>query len=155
MGDTDYDNIIEDAEPEYYDNNGDEEFDTLCGCPDYEGFETLLNSAGIESYSLNAGVQNLIGAGAAFNVAAGAIEIQVAGGDADKAIKLMHSHMIKLLYNNLKTDPSTENDVDDIVSGLWSDIEASRPRDYSDKNKSESDVDTNQRQSKQERGYFV
>ena len=53
--------------------------------------ETLLNSAGIESFSLNAGIQNLIGAGAAFNVAAGAIEIQVAEGDADKAIKLINS----------------------------------------------------------------
>ena len=53
--------------------------------------EALLNSAGIESFSLNAGIQNLIGAGAAFNVAAGAIEIQVAEGDADKAIKLINS----------------------------------------------------------------
>ena len=53
--------------------------------------ETLLNSAGIESFSLNAGVQNLIGAGAGFNVAAGAIEIQVAEGDVDKAIKLINS----------------------------------------------------------------
>ena len=53
--------------------------------------ETLLNSAGIESFSLNAGVQNLIGAGAVFNVAAGAIEIQVAEGDVDKANKLINS----------------------------------------------------------------
>ena len=53
--------------------------------------ETLLNSAGLESFSLNAGVQNLIGAGAGFNVAAGAIEIQVAEGDVDKAIKLINS----------------------------------------------------------------
>ena len=53
--------------------------------------ETLLNSAGIESFSLNAGVQNLIGAGAVFNVAAGAIEIQVAEGDVDKAINLINS----------------------------------------------------------------
>ena len=53
--------------------------------------EALLNSAGIESFSLNAGVQNLIGAGAVFNVAAGAIEIQVAEGDVDKAIKLINS----------------------------------------------------------------
>ena len=53
--------------------------------------ETLLNSAGIESFSLNAGVQNLIGASAVFNVAAGAIEIQVAEGDVDKAIKLINS----------------------------------------------------------------
>ena len=53
--------------------------------------ETLLNSAGIESFSLNAGIQNLIGAGAVFNVAAGAIEIQVVEGDVDKTIKLINS----------------------------------------------------------------
>ena len=53
--------------------------------------ETLLNSAGIESFSLNAGVQNLIGAGAVFNVAAGAIEIQVSEEDVDKANKLINS----------------------------------------------------------------
>ena len=53
--------------------------------------ETLLNSAGIESFSLNAGIQNLIGAGAVFNVAAGAIEIQVAERDVDKANKLINS----------------------------------------------------------------
>ena len=53
--------------------------------------ETLLNSAGIESFSLNAGIQNLIGAGAVFNVAAGAIEIQVAEGDVDKANELINS----------------------------------------------------------------
>ena len=53
--------------------------------------EALLDSFGIESFSLNAGVQNLIGAGAGFNVAAGAIEIQVAEGDVDKANKLINS----------------------------------------------------------------
>ena len=55
--------------------------------------EALLDSAGIESFSLNAGVQNLIGAGeiGGFNVAAGAINIQVAEGDVDKAIKLINS----------------------------------------------------------------
>ena len=55
--------------------------------------EALLDSFGIESFSLNAGVQNLIGAGeiGGFNVAAGAIEIQVAEGDVDKAIKLINS----------------------------------------------------------------
>ena len=53
--------------------------------------ETLLNSAGIESFSLNAGIQNLIGAGAVFNVTAGAIEIQVAEGDVDKTNKLINS----------------------------------------------------------------
>ena len=54
----------------------------------------LLNSftrSRIESFSLNAGIQNLIGAGAVFNVAAGAIEIQVAEGDVDKTIKLINS----------------------------------------------------------------
>ena len=53
----------------------------------------LLDSAGIEYFSLNEGVQNLIGAGeiGGFNVAAGAIEIQVAEGDVDKAIKLINS----------------------------------------------------------------
>ena len=54
--------------------------------------EALLDSVGIESFSLNAGVQNLIGAGAVFNVAAGAIEIQVAEGNVDKAIKLINSN---------------------------------------------------------------
>ena len=55
--------------------------------------EALLDSADIESFSLNAGVQNLIGAGeiGGFNVAAGAIEIQVAEGNVDKAIKLINS----------------------------------------------------------------
>ena len=53
--------------------------------------ETLLNSAGIESFSLNAGIQNLIGAGAGFNVAAGAIEIQVAEENVDKASKLINA----------------------------------------------------------------
>ena len=53
--------------------------------------ETLLNSAGIESFSLNAGVQNLIGAGAVFNVAAGAIEIQVTEGNVEKATELINS----------------------------------------------------------------
>ena len=55
--------------------------------------EALLDSAGIESFALNAGVQNLIGAGGGFNVAAGAIEIQVEEGDVDKAIKLINSKL--------------------------------------------------------------
>ena len=53
--------------------------------------EALLDSAGIKSFTLNAGIQNLIGAGASFNVGAGAIEIQVEEGDVDKAIKLINS----------------------------------------------------------------
>ena len=53
--------------------------------------ETLLNSAGIESFSLNAGVQNLIGAGAVFNVAAGAIEIQVTEENVEKANELINA----------------------------------------------------------------
>ena len=52
----------------------------------------LLDSAGIEYFSLNEGVQNLIGGEiGGFSVAAGAIEIQVAEGDVDKAIKLINS----------------------------------------------------------------
>ena len=52
----------------------------------------LLDSAGIEYFSLNEGVQNLYGdAVGGFNVFAGAIEIQVAEGNVDKAIKLINS----------------------------------------------------------------
>ena len=53
--------------------------------------EALLDSAGIKSLSLNAGVQNLIGAGAVFNVAAGAIEIQVTEEYVEKAIELINA----------------------------------------------------------------
>ena len=54
--------------------------------------EALLNSAGIEYFSLNEGVQNLYGGGiGGFNVFSGAIEIQVAEGNVDKAIKLINS----------------------------------------------------------------
>ena len=42
--------------------------------------------------------------------------------DADKAVKLMHRRMIKIVHTNLTADPSTEKDADNIVSGLWSDI---------------------------------
>ena len=61
----------------------------------------LLDSAGIEYFSLNEGVQNLIGGEISyslplflggFNVAASAIEIQVAEGDVDKTIKLINSN---------------------------------------------------------------
>ena len=53
--------------------------------------EALLNSAGIESFALNAGIQSLIGAGASFNVGAGSIEIQVKEGDVDKVTELIKS----------------------------------------------------------------
>ena len=55
--------------------------------------EALLDSADIESFSLNSGVQNLFGGGGigGYIVFAGAIEIQVAEGDVDKAIKLINS----------------------------------------------------------------
>ena len=42
--------------------------------------------------------------------------------DADKAVKLMHRRMIKIVHTNLTADLSTEKDADSIVSGLWSDI---------------------------------
>ena len=58
---------------------------------DFLIIEALLNSAGIESFSLNAGVQNLIGAGAVFNVAAGAIEIQVTEENVEKATELINA----------------------------------------------------------------
>ena len=48
----------------------------------------LLDSAGIEYFSLNEGVQGLIGG---INVSASTIEIQVAEGDVDKAINLINS----------------------------------------------------------------
>ena len=52
----------------------------------------LLDSVGIEYFSLNEGTQNLYGdAPGGFNVFAGAIEIQVAEGDVDKANKLINS----------------------------------------------------------------
>ena len=53
--------------------------------------EALLDSAGIETFTLNAGIQSLIGAGASFNVGAGAIEIQVKEENVDTAIKLINS----------------------------------------------------------------
>ena len=58
---------------------------------DYIVIGALLDNAGIEYFSLNEGIQSLIGAGAVFNIAAGAIEIQVAEGDVDKAINLINS----------------------------------------------------------------
>jgi len=50
--------------------------------------EALLNSAGIEYFSLNEGVQNLIGG---INVSAGAIEIQVAEENVEKATELINA----------------------------------------------------------------
>ena len=50
--------------------------------------EALLNSAGIEYVSLNEGVQNLIGG---INVSAGAIEIQVAEENVEKATELINA----------------------------------------------------------------
>jgi len=47
--------------------------------------------------------------------------------EADKAVKLMHRYMIKMVHTNLTADPSTEKDTDNIVSGLWSYIEVLRP----------------------------
>ena len=55
--------------------------------------EALLNSAGIEYFSLNEGVQNLFGAGeiGGFNIATGGIEIQVAENNVDKVNELINS----------------------------------------------------------------
>jgi len=50
--------------------------------------KALLNSAGIEYFSLNEGVQNLIGG---INVSAGAIEIQVAEENVEKATELINA----------------------------------------------------------------
>ena len=58
---------------------------------EYLVIRALLDCAGIQSFGLNEGVQNLIGAGVGFNVAAGAIEIQVKEGDVEKANELINS----------------------------------------------------------------
>ena len=60
---------------------------------DYLVIGSLLDSAGIEYFSLNAGVQNLFGAGeiGGYNIAAGAIEIQVAEENVEKATELINS----------------------------------------------------------------
>lgn len=52
---------------------------------------SLLHSAGIEYYSKNAGVQNLFGAGqiGGSNLITGAIEIQVAAKDLDRAKEIL------------------------------------------------------------------
>ena len=53
----------------------------------------LLDSAGIEYFSLNEGVQNLFGAGeiGGFNIATGGIEIQVSDSNVDKVNELIQS----------------------------------------------------------------
>ena len=48
----------------------------------------LLDSAGIEYFSLNEGVQDLYGG---LNIVSGGIEIQVAEGDVDKVNELINS----------------------------------------------------------------
>ena len=50
--------------------------------------KALLNSAGIEYFSLNENVTNLYGG---LNIISKGIEIQVAEGDVDQAIKLINS----------------------------------------------------------------
>jgi len=53
----------------------------------------LLDSVGIEYFSLNEGVQNLFGAGelGGFNIATGAIEIQVTENNVDEVNELINS----------------------------------------------------------------
>ena len=60
---------------------------------EYYVISGLLDSAGIEYFSLNEGVQTLFGAGeiGGYNIAAGAIEIQVAEENVDKANELINS----------------------------------------------------------------
>ena len=50
--------------------------------------EALLNSAGIEYFSLNEGVADLYGS---LNISAGAIEIQVAEENVEKATELINA----------------------------------------------------------------
>ena len=50
--------------------------------------EALLNSAGIEYFSLNEGVADLYGS---LNISAGAIEIQVAEENVEKATEIIKS----------------------------------------------------------------
>ena len=60
---------------------------------EYYVISGLLDSAGIEYFSLNEGVQNLFGAGelGGFNIATGGIEIQVAENNVDKVNELINS----------------------------------------------------------------
>lgn len=84
-----------------------------------------------------------------------AIMDAVLSRNADKAVKLMHSHMIKLVHTNLTTDPDTKKDADDIVAGLWSDIEASRPGNGRDEAASKPTDGAKHHKPKHERGYIV
>ena len=60
---------------------------------EYYVISGLLDSSGIEYFSLNEGVQNLFGAGelGGFNIATGGIEIQVAENNVDKVNELINS----------------------------------------------------------------
>jgi len=60
---------------------------------DYLVIRSLLDSVGIECFSLNEGVQNLFGGGeiGGYNIAAGAIEIQVSKENVEKAIAIINS----------------------------------------------------------------
>ena len=55
---------------------------------DFLIIEALLNSAGIEYFSLNEGVADLYGS---LNISAGAIEIQVAEENVEKATELINA----------------------------------------------------------------
>ena len=84
-----------------------------------------------------------------------AIMDAVLSRDADKAVKLMHRYMIKIVHTNLTADPSTEKDADNIVSGLWSDIEVLRPGSRGDEATSKFHDGSKQQKPKPERGYFI
>ena len=60
---------------------------------EYYVISGLLDSARIEYFSLNEGVQNLFGAGelGGFNIATGGIEIQVTENNVDKVNELINS----------------------------------------------------------------
>ena len=60
---------------------------------EYYVISGLLDSAGIEYFSLNEGVQNLFGAGelGGFNIATGAIESQVTENNVDEVNELINS----------------------------------------------------------------
>ena len=55
---------------------------------DFLIIEALLNSAGIEYFSLNEGVQDLYGG---LNIVSGGIEIQVAEENVEKATELINA----------------------------------------------------------------
>ena len=60
---------------------------------EYYVISGLLDSAGIEYFSLNEGVQNLFGAGelGGFNIVTGGIEIQVTENNVDKVNELINA----------------------------------------------------------------